>query len=368
MKKSIVNHATLSELNNRYSRESQNVRFDLMLNTTFVNVGLGASGPMIEQFARLGIKRFHLFDHDTAELKNALSQSYTGKDDGLKKEEATKRKLKAREFEKGNPNIPPSEIYTYGDFLNITDADIEKIIQFERQNNSEIVFVITTDYHPPDARANRIALKWGVPVFWVSLYRMGMAGEIIFYVPGHGLPCYRCITETRYNFFDKSRRVNHLKGDFSGSGRSAGLPMAASYVDSILGHLIIGYIHREIEENQHGRLFRRLLREKRNFIQCQLDPSYRLNGEDIFALINGPDVITFNTIFQQESKKSDCIDCVKFSNGWVWNHTDYTKENYREILERFSELKKIGADGSRYKHPLLSEYSSLFAIWEKLQR
>jgi len=40
MTKPIVNHATLAELNSRYSRESQNIRFDLMLNTTLVNVGL----------------------------------------------------------------------------------------------------------------------------------------------------------------------------------------------------------------------------------------------------------------------------------------------------------------------------------------
>ena len=124
MKKSIIDHTTLSELNNRYSRESQNVRFDLMLKTTFVIVGLGASGPMIEQFARLGIKRFHLFDPDAVELKNVISQSYTVKDDGLEKAEATKRKIEACEFEKGNPDIPPIEINTNSDFLSITDADV----------------------------------------------------------------------------------------------------------------------------------------------------------------------------------------------------------------------------------------------------
>jgi len=253
MKKTVIDHITLSELNNRYLRESQNVRFDLMLNTTFVVVGLGASGPMIEQFARLGIKRFHLFDPDAVELKNAISQSYTVKDEGLEKAEVTKCKIEACEFEKGNPDIPPVTINTHRDFLSHSDAGIEKMVQFEHQNNREVAFIITTDYHPPNARANRVAIKWRVPVFWVSLYRMGMAGEIIFYVPGHGLPCYRCIAYTRYIYFDKARRVNHLKGDFSGAGKSAGLPMAATYVDAILGHLVIGYIHRGIDENQHGK-------------------------------------------------------------------------------------------------------------------
>jgi len=195
---------------------------------------------------------------------------------------------------------------------------------------------------------------------------MGMAGEIIFYLQGHDLPCYRCITESRYNFFDKNRLINHLKNDFSGSGKSMGLPMAATMVDSILSHLVIGYIHRNIKENQHGRLFRKLLREKRNFIQCQLDPDYRLNdSDDIFSQIQDPALTAFNTIFQQENKKQDCLDCRKFFDNWVWKNTDYTKENYRKVLETFSMREKGLSPKSDYVHPLLYKYNNLFPQWEK---
>ena len=366
MEGSVINDRTLDELNARYFRESKNVCFDLMLNTTFVNVGLGASGPMIEQFAKLGIRRFHLFDNDIVETKNLLSQSYKDKDVGVKKAEATKKIIEDCEFEKGNINLPVLEIFTYGDFLGISDDEMESIIQCERKKGREIIFIITTDYHPADARASRIALRFEVPVFWVSLYRMGMAGEIIFYLPSHDLPCYRCITETRYNFFDKNRLVNHLKGDFSGSGKSMGLPMAATSVDSMLGHFVVGYIHRDIEVNQHGRLFRKLLNENRNFIQCQLDPEYRLNdNEDIFSQIQAPDLIAFNTIFQQENKKQDCLDCRKFLNGWAWKNTDYTKENYRKVIETFSMYEAGLSPESGYVHPLLYKYKNLFPQWEK---
>ena len=167
MKESVIDDRTLDELNARYFRESKNVCFDLMLNTTFVNVGLGASGPMIEQFARLGIRRFHLFDNDIVETKNLLSQSYKDKDVGVKKAEATKKILKDCEFEKGNVNLPSLEIITYGDFLEISDDEMERIIQCEREKGREIIFIITTDYHPADARASRIALRFEVPVFWV---------------------------------------------------------------------------------------------------------------------------------------------------------------------------------------------------------
>ena len=93
------------------------------------------------------------------------------------------------------------------------------------------------------------------------------------------------------------------------TGRSLGLPLATTVVDGILGHLIVGAIHADDADNPHGALYRRLVAERRNFIQVQLDPGYRLNGEDIFAGIGGPDVVTFNTRFEPHATDPDCPDC-----------------------------------------------------------
>ena len=350
-------------LNTRYTRESRNVNFDLMINTSIFFVGTGASGPMIEQFNKIGIKRLFLFDLDIVEINNLTSQNFTVNDIGLNKAEALKCRLESCEFERGNPDIPALEVKTYGDFLAISDDEINSIIAEEKAKGQQVILVLASDYHPVQARGNRIAKKFDIPVFWVGIYRMGKAGEIIFYIPGNDLPCYRCITETRYQFFDKNHLANHLENDYSGSGRSSGLPMAATFIDSILAHLIIGFIHSDVEDNQHGKLFRRLLGEKRNFIQCQLDPEYMLNGdEDIFPQIQGPDMIAFNTIFQHEERSFNCIDC-HYKN--IWEHTDYTKENYRLALEKFSEWTSAFMHGGVFHHPLLSEYDGFFADWEK---
>ena len=367
MKKARFDEIDFEELQAKYPREVRNICFYRMFKTTLFSVGLGAWGPMFKQLIRMGIRRSHLFDHDVVETKNLLSQSYTVIDIGQKKSEAMKRILKNVAFEKGNKGIPPLKIYTYGDFLSVSDDEIERLIENERKQGQDVIFILATDYHPAEARANRIAIKFRVPAFWVSLYRKGMAGEIIFYISDYGLPCYRDITEMRYNYFDNINLAKHLNDDFSGSGMSMGLPMAATFVDSILCHLIIGYIHRDIEENQHGRLFRRLLREKRNFIQCQLDPEYRLKGEDLFAQVKGPDVVTFNTIFQIERKKEDCLDCNEFSTGRVWQHTDYTRENYREILYKYSKLKRTEGGEPNYRHFLLDRYADHFDTWDKIQ-
>jgi hypothetical protein len=366
MKHNMIDDEIMEMLISCYSRVSNNVCFNTMLNTTIIFVGVGASGFMIEQFARLGVGGMHLFDNDIVEIKNLTSQNFTYDDVGLQKDEAIIKRLKSCEFEKDNPSIPPLELTAHGDFLKISDSEIEMMIQNEQEKGHQVILVLASDYHPVQARGNRISLKFEIPTFWVGIYRKGMAGEIVFYVSNHDLPCYRCITESRYRFFDKKHLISHLKGDFRGSGRSSGLPPAATFIDAILSHLIFGVIHIEDDKNQHAKLFRRLLKEKRNFIQCQLDPTYKLNDtEDIFAQMKGTDFICFNTIFQHESRKLDCIDCREFAIQLVWKETDYTKENYRESLIAFSMIEEAFMHGLNYDHPLLNEYEHMFPQWEK---
>lgn len=356
-----------SKLGKFYKRVSQNVVFDLLNRTTLFFIGIGAIGSAIEQLVRLGIKCLYLFDNKDAQQKNMVAQNFTHDDIGIPKTEALSRRLRQCEFEKGNPDISPLQIHTFGDFLAISDEEVEQMVQKEMAEGREIIFVMASDLHPVQARGNRIAQKFGVTVFWVGIYLMGMAGEIVFYSPGHGLPCYRCITESRYRFFDKNRLSDHLQGKNNGPAISSGLPMAASFIDAILSHLIIGHIHRNIAENQHGRLYRRILDEKRNLIQCQLDPDYRLNDvENIFRQIKGPDQIAFNTIFQSEPKNPECIDCYGAPGGHIWRQTDYTKESYRNVLEAFSHQEAAFRTGNpKYRHPLLDAYADLFPVWEQ---
>ena len=59
--------------------------------------------------------------------------------------------------------------------------------------------------------------------------------------------------------------------------------------------------------------------------------SLAAGNQDIFAQIKkGPDLIAFNTIFQQENARIDCLDCSLTHKKWVI--TDYTKEEYLEEL------------------------------------
>ena len=322
----------LTELNRKYERISDNVEFEIAVNTSLIIAGTGASGHMVETLARIGVRNFYLFDPDRVEPKNLVAQNFTTADIGLPKTLALYERLKTCTFEVSSSDLPPLQVECQGDFLAIEDEEIETLIAHELMQGRRPMLILSSDFHPVQARGSRIALKYGLTAFFVGIYRQGMAGEIIFYEPGYGLPCYRCVAESRYRSWDQANLSEHRAGvPFSGAGRSAGLPMAATFIDAILSHLIVGAMHRDIEANPHGRLYRRLLDEKRNFIQTQLDPSYRLNGEeDIFSQISGPDVVTFNTLFQQEPVQPHCRDCSSVPGSRadrVWSHTDYCRED-----------------------------------------
>lgn len=317
-------------LTDKYKRISGNVDFGLLFKTTLIIVGTGGSSAMIEAFSRMGIKSLILFDHDHVEEKNLTCQNFKHSDTGRLKTHALKDRLYDCEFEKGNAEIPSLKVDCYNNFLEVSDSELDGIILAEKRRGQKPVLIMATDYHPAQARGNRVSLKHQIMAFWIGIYKGGMAGEVIFFIPEEkNLACYRCIAAGRYKYFNKHHLTKHLKGNFSSFGVSAGLPFALSFVDSILGHLIIGAIHKDIERNSHGKLFKRLIAENRSLIQTQLSPEYRLKGDvDIFQQFNSPeilpDIITFNTLFQREQKVENCPDC--FNPDKKWEHTDYTKE------------------------------------------
>jgi len=294
---------TNNYLMEKYSRISRNIDFSRMLSVRLIVVGTGASHRLIEDLGRMGIKRFTLIDPDRVEEKNLAAQGFVHGDIGRPKVEALADRLREVEFEQGNPDMSPLTIETFhSDFTTLAAEEIGCL-------EEDKILLMTTDYHPAQARGNSLSIQFGIPTFWCGIYQGGRAGEIVFYDPiAPQLPCYRCITKSRYEAYETRLRngAAGTKGAFS-----SGLPFATALVDSILGHLIIGAIHREVADNPHGMLFRKLLEEQRNFIQVQMDPDYRLAGVNIFDEFDGPNTICFNTMFQNDVRDPECPDCGK---------------------------------------------------------
>jgi hypothetical protein len=295
--------AAVAALSAVYSRVTGNVDFGVMMSQRFIFVGTGASADLIEKLARLGMKDVVLVDPDRVERKNLAAQAFTHADVGTSKVDALARRLRDVELEAGNPDVPALQVKALAaDFLRVPEEEL-----FVPGRPS--ILVMATDYHPAQARGNLLALAHDIPTFWVGIYRGGAASEIIFYHPGAGLPCYRCVTRSRYEAFERRARAGT-----AAPAASSGLPLSASLTDAILGHLILGAAHIGVEQNPHARLYRRLLRERRSFVQIQMDPEYRLGGIDIFAEISGPNCICFNTLFQEDAVDPRCPDCKELNS------------------------------------------------------
>jgi hypothetical protein len=321
-----ISAPTLERLNNDYQRVSKAVDFSKMLTTSIIQVGVGASSTVIEQFSRLGAKRWILFDPDTVERKNLVAQDFEIGDIGKLKCVAMRERMVRCEFEKGATDIPPLRVDTYEDFLGIDDTALDALIEEEKRCYDRVILVMATDFHPAQARGARVGLRHSLPTFFVGVYTDGLAGELIFHHPeAKEMACYRCTITSRYAAFDKRKTVEKT------AARSSGLPFAIGILDSQLAHLIIGCIHYDgldmfkSPSNVSGEFFGELLREKRGFIQTQMSSSYRMGGVDIFRDeqgVHGDNVKTFISMFQKDEKNPQCPDC---SMPWAWTHTDYTK-------------------------------------------
>jgi ThiF family len=316
----------------KYQRVGECIDIGLMVSTALYVVGTGASGALIESFGRLGVKRFVLFDPDIVEEKNLVAQNFTRRNIGKKKTEAISERLRDIEFEPNHRDVPELQIDAFGDFLGISDNELKTLIENDQAENRQVIFIMATDLHPAQARANRIALRHRVPVFWVGIYRAARAGEIVFFDPrknvnpNQKLGCYRCLTASRYQWWDENMKDDYVSGITSGAGISGGLPMAAGVIDNILAHLVIGAIHVNDENNTQAKLYRRVCGDSQNLIQIQLDQNYAAPGDDPFAKIDGPQVVTFKTAFQIMPRMDNCIDCVGTPDGIAWGHTNYLKD------------------------------------------
>ncbi len=278
-----------------YARQEGAIDWNVIRDAEVIQGGVGSGQTITHTLARVGVRRITVIDPDWVEARNVTSQGYTYED---AKQRRPKVEALARECRAINPDLDIRPIQA--DFVKMSDQEIKSLV------TPKTLLLMTTDFHPAQARGALTGLVCGIPVILASLYREGRAGEIIFTYPGRTKACYRCITASRYEHV--ARRKGNGTGNASGS-----LPFAAQIVDAMVGHLAIALLHkwRGAVNNRFAGWIDTL--DQRNFIQTRMDPDYRLGNEDIFgaALGHGEQVFAFDSIWQSglAEVKENCPDC-----------------------------------------------------------
>ena len=267
-----------------YTRISSSMDIAMMQDSHVTVVG-GAVG-LAYNLARCGLGSISLVDFDRVSAGNPARQDFYSTDIARYKVDAVAENLK---------RINP-EIETEGHVLDFCAISPEEM---ERLFGHTDLFIFATDYFPAQARGNIVALRLDKPAIWIGLYSRGLAGEIIYYVPGVTPACYRCICGSRYTAF-------HQGGASISS--DGGNIFDLHLVDAIAGHIGVGSLNRGAD-NRYGALIDQL--GNRNLLQVKIDPGYRLNGKDIFRQYLGdhPANFSFTTIALPREMEPDCPDC-----------------------------------------------------------
>lgn len=267
-----------------FSRINSSINTDMMQDSKAVVVG--APVGLTHDLVRCGLGAVALVDFDRISASNPARQDFNSTDIARYKVNAIAENLK-----KINPEI---EVDGYIlDFCSISPEEIERLF------GDTDLFIFATDFFPAQARGNIVALELNKPAIWIGLYRGGLAGEIIYYVPGVTPACYRCICGSRYNAFNKGGASVSSDG---------GTIFDLHLVDSIAGQISLGILNRGAD-NRYGSLIDQL--GNLNLLQVKNDPNYTLNGKDIFKqyLGDNPANFAFTTIALQMDRELDCPDC-----------------------------------------------------------
>jgi hypothetical protein len=268
-----------------YSRILSSVDVDALLQKHVTIIGLGAC-KVAEGLAKCGVGSFSLIDFDTVSPSNIARQDFNFTDIARRKVEAVAEKLV-----RINPEV---EVETYA--LNYCALSVE---EHDRLFGHTDMFVFATDFFIAQARGNREVTRLRKPALFIGLYGGGRAAEVVYWFPGVTPACYRCICSIRYEAFARGQ------GNISSDG---GTIFDLGLLHSIAGQIGLGILTPGAD-NRYGKLIDKL--GNRNLLQTKIDPSYTLNGKDIFRkyLGDNPANFSFSTIALPMERNPNCPDC-----------------------------------------------------------
>jgi len=251
------------QLYNPYERKYHNFDrisclypLEIMAQKTLVCIGTGGARSYVENLARSGVTNFVLIDNDIVSEANIATQEVFYSEIKETKVNALKRRIL---------DINPSaNVIAKKRFLNdkMSDKDFEKLIGNKLFTApKDILITGCTDNFYANARASRLALKYGTPYLQAGLYQGGLACEIAFSYPVVTPSCCRCATNGRYKAYETG---------FENDTTSQGTPIFATEIMNAMK----GYVSLMLLLHKTNSRFGRYLEEykSRNFIQINLDP------------------------------------------------------------------------------------------------
>lgn len=270
-----------------FSRHAGLIDHDLLARTPISLIGAGGAASLALSLARLGTRRFIIADPDHVSTTNPTTQAHDHADIGKPKPLALARRIRA---------INPDATVT------IFNAAYEDLSPAHRAViwQADIVLAMT-DRFPTQARINRDAIANNVDTILGICYIRAAGFEITATFPAdlkHGIGCHRCHTKARYDAY---------AAGFKNPSAIASHALAAEYINSLLGHIVLGRLHYRagsaLEIAELGYLF-----TQRPCLISRTLPAFGIDPGEAF---HGRELMPFSTTMWSLDTPSDwtCPDC-----------------------------------------------------------
>ena len=166
---------------NIFSRNTGILESNIMQNKCAFILGCGSVGSLVAlELTRAGIGRFVLVDNDIIEYHNLCRHQCAIFDVGEYKVDALKKRIMEI-----NPTASVETIISTVEMIDLPIFD-----KFCEKENT--VMIGCADNRSADVYANSIAVMYEIPFLSIGFWERAFAGEIFYYLPNCGQPCYKC--------------------------------------------------------------------------------------------------------------------------------------------------------------------------------
>jgi len=256
-------------------------------------VGVGGAMAWLEEMARCGVGEFVVLDPDTVSWTNIGTQQTYADEIGMPKVEALTGRVRRIN--------PKAKVWARHAALDdFSDHDIAQLCGLRQKQPPALTLLCAmTDSFPAQARMNRLALHFGLPLLAGQLYTEGRGIEVVWSYPGITRACHRCTLRPRFRAFLEEGYVNDVG--------SSGTPIfSTTRLSELKGLLALAMLHHGTPHPRWGSILERI--GQRTLIQARLHPDLELPAFDK-AFGTGERILCDETLWIEQQPHTECPDC-----------------------------------------------------------
>ena len=220
---------------NIFSRNTGILESTIMKDKCAFLLGCGSVGSLVAlELARAGVGKFVLIDNDILEYHNLCRHQCGIKEVGQYKVYALEKRIKEIN--------PTADVYCYSKIVEQVNRDVFD----ELCKPGKTILIGCADNRTADVYGNSIAVSYNVPFISIGFWERAFAGEIFYWLPNAGMPCYKCALGDGGDLSQRTstnRRIYTTQEDLEKVNFEPGISVDINFVTTIGIKLILDILN-----------------------------------------------------------------------------------------------------------------------------